>query len=332
MKLKVEYGNGVIVLPGKVAELIPKASQSELSVLIYLLSDDRLKGDIDIPSIASDLELDESAVNAAVGYWRGAGILTDIGHEGSAVTVKQSKGKDKGNIITVISGDMPHYTGEEIERLFASEPKLGTFIDGCQQTLGRIFTPHEINKMLALREYYGLECEYILRLCAYCKENDKGSVPYVEKTAKGFINSGVTSLAALEEKLAYLKRFNTTEAIVRRICGLGSRALTAKEKRFIDRWTELDIPGDMLEIAYEVTVNNTSSPSMPYMNQVIANWVNAGYKSSEEVFAGMEDYRKKKEKEAKEKEGGSFDTDEFFETAVRRSLERHLQKEASANS
>lgn len=328
MRLKVEYGDGVTVLPEKVASLLPGVTCSELSVLIYLLSQNRLKDEIDISSVAGELKLEESAVNAAIGFWRGAGILCENEREtkqrGAKVTVKETKGKNGGVVTTVISGDIPHYTGEEIERLFSAEPMLGAYIDECQKILGRIFTPLEINKMLSLREYYGLDCEYVLLLCSYCSQIDKRSVPYVEKTAKSFIDEGVTAIAALEEKLEFLRRFHSVEGLVRKLCGLKSRALTAKEKKFVERWTELDISPDIIEIAYEVAVNNTGSASMPYMNRVLSNWIDSGYKSSEEVFAGIEAYRKKKEQ--KEKEGGSFDTDEFFESALKRSLERHLRE------
>ncbi len=326
MKLKVEYGNKVVCLPQKAAELAPKATQSELSVLLYLLANERLEKDIDISEVASALKLDEALVNGSINYWRGAGVLSEDGSEKeqspARLTVKESNGKN-GNVISVISGDTPHYTGEEIERLFKGEPKLGEYIDECQRVLGRMFTPLEINKMLSLREYYGLDCEFVLLLCSYCREIGKTSVPYVEKTAKGLIDEGVGTVAALESKLEFLKRFHSVEMLVRKLCGLKSRALTAKEKRFVDHWTELSISKEVIEIAYEVAINNTGSPSMPYMNKVLTNWVDSGYRTGEEVFAGIEAYRKKKE--AKEKEGSSFDTDEFFETALRRSLEKHLQ-------
>lgn len=323
MHLKVEYGNSVICLPGKVAELVAGCTECELRVLVYLLSDNRLDREIDSALGAKELNIDELTFGSALSFWRGAGVLSTSWDEDerARVLVKESAEESGVNVITLTSNDSPHYTGKEIEKLFADQPQLQSFIDECQHVLGRMFTPHEINKILALREYHGLDCEYLLILCGYCKRIERATVPYLDKTARGLINEGVTTVAALEEKLIYLEQYRSTEEVVRRLCGWSSRKVTAKEKRFIDKWIELSVPIALIELAYEVTVNNTGAPSMPYMNKVLTNWNEAGYKTSEDVFAGLEAYSKKKS--MLESSGGSFDTDEFFEAALKRSLEKH---------
>ena len=322
MKLKAQYGSGVICLPSKVSELLAGTAENELRVLVRIMSCIAGDSEIEVSQIAQSLKIDESAVSHAIGFWKGAGVLEEAEScSAPSVKVKQSIGENGTAVTTVISDDTPHYTGQEIERLFSAEPSLRSFIDECQRVLGRMFTPLEINKLLALREYHGLDCEYIVLLCVYCKSISRSTVPYLERIAKSFLDEGVTTVGALEEKIAYLERYNSTEKLVRGLCGMNSRKLSAKEKRFVDQWTRLDVPQSLIELAYEVTVNNTGSPSLPYMNKVIMNWTDAGYKSSEDVFAGMEAYRAKKE--LQEQKGGSFDTDEFFEAALRHSINKH---------
>ena len=321
MIYKTSYGDSVINLPGAVGSLLGDIGAGELKTLIYVLSPSRAGRDIDPARAAEELQMDVTAVKSALNYLVSKGILIPSG-ERSAIDVKEEQTSTGKKLITVTSGDIPHYTGAEIERLFERDPKLGDYINECQTTLGRMFSSHEINKLLALREYYGLDAEFVIIICGYCKGISRGTVPYVEKVAKSMIDLGITTVGALEERISYLTKYDGVESLVRRLCGLGKRALTQKEKRFIEKWTELEFTPDMIELAYEISVNNTGAPSLPYMNRVLVNWQDAGYRNVDQVLAGMEEYRKKKEASASSR-AGSFETDEFFEAALKRALLKH---------
>ena len=87
----------------------------------------------------------------------------------------------------------------------------------------------------------------------------------------------------------------------------------------------LGISNEVMKLAYEVAVNSTGSPSMPYTNKVLSNWKEAGYTTAEQVKAAMEEYQQKKENKGAAAQS-SFGTDEFFEAALRRSLALHDQQ------
>ena len=61
------------------------------------------------------------------------------------------------------------------------------------------------------------------------------------------------------------------------------------------------------------------------MNKVLQNWYNSGYKTLDEVDNALAEYRRTHENGTTE---SSFDTDEFFEAALRRS---YGQMESAAN-
>ena len=318
MIYKAEYKNGVICLPERTGEILTAVGDGELRVLVYVLLPENRGKDLSEKQIAELLKLPTVAVEAALDHLCSTGILS---REASSVKVREHISENGNKVMAISSSDSPHYTGAEIEALFRAEPMLGDYIGECQRILGKMLSALEINKLLSLREYYGLDPEYVILLCGYCKEKSKGTVPYIEKTAKSLIDKDITSVEGLEERLAYLRQYDGKEAFVRRLFGMKGRALTQREKKFIEKWTELDIDDEIIELAYEVAVNNTGAPSMPYMNKVILNWKEAGYTTKEEVFSGIENYRKKKESESSRT--GSFDTDEFFEAALKRTLEKH---------
>ena len=320
MKYTVDYKNGVICLPGRLAGQLSDIGGNELKVYTYICG--RQGSDIDPAELSAALKMPPVAIDSAIAYLTGTGLLTcEGGRQG--VKARQSVSENGNAVLTLTTSDSPHYTGREIETLFQSDPGLRGFVSECERILERMFTSHDMNKLIALRQYQGLEAEYIILLCGYLKNKGKGTVPQVDSLARNMISQGITTVSALEEKIAYMRKYDSTEGLVRKLCGVGSRALTTKEKKFIDKWTELGVSEEIIEIAYEITINNTGSPSLPYVNKVIMNWQDAGYRTKEEVFAGIESYRKKKESAKEEKQSGSFETDEFFEAALKRALNKH---------
>ena len=306
----------------RLADMLSHIGGNELKVLIFILSRGRIARDIESAEISMALRLPPVAVDSALAYLAGTGLIS-YENGRPAVKAKESVSENGGKVLTVTLSDSPHYTGKEIEALFDSDEGLRGFVAECERILERMFTAHDMNKLIALRQYQGLEAEYIILLCGYLKSKGKGTVPQVDSLARNMISQGILTVSALEEKINYLHRYDGTEGIIRKLCGIGSRALTAKEKKFIDKWVELGVGEEIITIAYEVAVNNTGSPSLPYINKVIMNWQDAGYRTKEDVFAGLENYRKKKESAKEEKQSGSFETDEFFEAALKRALNKH---------
>ena len=172
----------------------------------------------------------------------------------------------------------------------------------------------KVNILVGLSDYLGLDNEYILMLLKHCVEIGKKTLHYVEKTAISLYDMGIMSAAALAEELAKREAVLSMESNIRKIFGIGTRALTTKEKKEISSWVyDMKCPVEVIEKAYEVTCDATGKPSLHYANSVIERWHSEGLLTIEQIEASY------KNKDAAES-GSSFETDEFFEAAVRRSL------------
>ena len=103
---------------------------------------------------------------------------------------------------------------------------------------------------------------------------------------------------------------------------MGRRALTEKEAQFIRNWSvKFGYGQDIITRAYEITVNNTKGASMDYANAVMENWYKSGLTTLEAVDESLA-ARKAEKKSADAKNSvSSFDTDDFFEAALKRSYE-----------
>ena len=102
--------------------------------------------------------------------------------------------------------------------------------------------------------------------------------------------------------------------------GMGGRELTTKEKKFLHAWCdEMNYDVDVIRLAYEITVDAIHEPAPAYTNSILEKWHSEGLRTAEEVQA----YLSQQKKDAAPS-GGSFDTDEFFDAALRRSLDEFL--------
>ena len=309
-------------LPKCLLNKIEQASLTEQKVLLYASTVDEPFDENDIHKI-SGLDLNE--IIFALQFWRGADVLT-VGGE----TVTPAKNTETKAKKTLTKDDSPNYTGEEIAALFDKNTEIKLLIEQCQSIAGKVFNPHEINKIVGLYDYLGLSAEYIMLVYNYCKSKNKTTVHYVEKVCFNLYDEGVDTDEKLNEYIKYKEQFDSVAGNIRRIFGTSSRALTKKEEEYIKRWTEeWKMSLEMIEYAYELTVNSTAKASMPYANKILEKWYTAGITTVEKAKEESFDYKKAKQPEAASTT--SFDDDEFFEAALKRSYE-NLGKSPTATN
>ena len=87
-KLRVNYGTGVIVLPEAVNSALSSAKKTDIIVLITLLSD----VNAEVSAVAEKCSVSEDAVEKAIAFWRGAGILS---FEREESPIKEEKTPEK---------------------------------------------------------------------------------------------------------------------------------------------------------------------------------------------------------------------------------------------
>jgi DnaD/phage-associated family protein len=324
--ISIDYSGGTIALPARAAEL----DGDRLRVLVRLAHDSRL---CDAYSDAADdaareLGMDRATLDRLVTDLAERGFLAcSVKYGGGTAAVRgaaQKADTPSGGLQKAETSpkkyELPNYTGQELAELLERDGgKYGYLVDECQRTLGRVFTGTETSKIVALCDTMGLEPEFVLLVCAYCAGKGKNSVRYAERTACLLVEEGVDDAVKLGEYIKRKERYNSIEYRLREMLGFGGRAPTKKESQYFQRW--IDEWGFGLEImsrAYEITVKYTDRAALPYMDKILAGWHEKGYTTPEQIDA--EEERRRAEKAA-EPGTSSFDTDEFFELALKRSYE-----------
>ena len=320
MSISFLYGKNAVVLPSSVVSKLDRATKRDLKIL-FALAENRMlceKADEEPSEVASFIGCTESELLSAISFWRGAGVIE--AEESTAEIVQTEKTNaekkvDKKSAVSkkaALADELPKYTTVELTGLLEEHKDMAVLIDECQRAVGKVFNTHEINVIIGLLDYLKLDAEYILLLIDYCKKMGKSSLHYIKKCAFSFYDEGITESHILAEKIRKMEAVAGLEGEIKTLFGMHGRQLTTKEKKFIAAWIgEYGYGIDVIKKAYEMTIDTIHEPVPAYANAIIERWHANGLNDIAAIEAA--------EAEAMPT-NGSFDTDEFFELASKRSF------------
>ncbi len=323
MEWKWNYGQGVLVLPASV--LGANASPSQLRVLLWLASDPSLIEKH--AQLAKLADATKSEVADAIAFWRDAEVIcTEETTEALKTPVKKAQEKQSPKPEKKLlhrADELPAYSTTEMADMLERREALRVLVDESQNIIGKMFNAHELNILFGLVDYLNLDEEYILILLAHCKRIEIKSMRQVEKYAISLIDQGVTTAEALDEQVKLLEERHTLEGRVRSTFGIQRRALTSKESKMLNAWIKYGYGEDVILRAYEITVNATQEPSMPYANAILEKWNSEGLKTAEEIDAYLAKERAAREGASTVQLGSSFEVNDFFNAALERSFKQN---------
>ena len=355
--MRFNYQQEVLVLPASI--LNAGADGVQLRVLLWLASDPSLLRKVRQLAKLADCTADEA--RAAIRFWQEAGTVTVDG-EGEAIPAmasaetapttkpektEEAKPKKPARTLLRRADELPTYTSTELADLLEARASVRILVDEAQRMLGKLFNPSELNILVGMLDYLSLSEESILLLLAHCKRIGKTNLRAIEKYAYSLVDRGITEPAALEKEICVLEELHSFEGEIRTLFGMKSRALTEREAKMLRAWRSFGYGIEIVRLAYELTVNATSDPSLPYANAILERWNAEGLRNEEEIRASIEasagdaqgardrgrgrsgrngknGKRGTGEKPdlGKTSLGNSFDTDDFFEAALQRSFQQ----------
>lgn len=313
MKITFDFEGGSASFPKAALARVKKASATAVRLLIILAADDEARQDIDAsaPRLMNLLGCDRAELDRALAFWCGAGV-TDTVEATEQSTSDDTSASDKK---LISAGELPDYTMQELGDMLEQNEESLHLVDEAQRRLGRMMNEREIGIIVGLQNHLELSDEYMYVLLDYCARIGKTSVRYVEKLAFGVYDEGIHEADALEEHLRQREEYATLEGKLKALIGARGRKLSAKETRFLNRWAlEMKYSFEMIQLAYDITVDTQHEYNPAYMNGILEKWYSKSIMTPEQVQDEAEKYKK-----AKQGSMGSFDTDEFFEAAIRRS-------------
>lgn len=323
MKKVFSYVQGVLNLPDHITDTLAKADKLSICALLYLSK----YPNCDAQTLCAKMRVDgvlcsELQLARAIDFWHLNGILRDENE--SPVTPMRKKVQE-----------LPLYESEELaQKLTESDSRIGLLVDDCQHMAKKVFTPTDISRIVALVDYLGFSCDYVRALYTYCVKIEKHNIGYLQKTAQNLYDEGVCTEADLDAYLKAKEESRTLEGRLRTMCGIGARSFTTKEKGFVTAWAAADYALDLLQYAYELTIEATGKISFAYMDKILQTWAQKGIVTVKEAQQAQAEhaaaFAKETAKPQKAQKKTSFQTEDFFQAALKRSYEKSQKKEGDA--
>ena len=307
-------------LDSDIIEPIKNADEEDLRVLLtaILLEQKSESGDVLTKDICESLGISEEEFLASLKFWRGAGMLA-VSKKKAAESQESQKPESAHRNGKLDTEKMPTYTTDEITALMKKRKITSDFIGDASRVYGKIFNQHEVEIIVRMIDYIGFDGECVLLLLSYYSKQKK-TLRYIEKAALAFYDEGISTAKELQMKLCAMERREEIEGKIRAMFGMNNRALTTKEKKYITAWVEkMNFSIDMIRLAYDKTVDITHEPSPAYANGILERWFADGIDTPEKVEAADE----KREESKRGQVERSFDSNDFFEAALRRSYENN---------
>ena len=276
------------------------ASGSFLKVYLYTLNLASKGIDADTQSIATALDMLESDVIQAINYWKTTGMIVedsgiiefcnkpfiDIPKDNSfeETTLNQSQSEEK-----------KHYDSIEIASHISSDSALSEMVILSQELLAKTLTTTELETLYWLYDGLGFCAESILLILDYCISRDKKSIRYIEKVAIAWHEKGILTPEDIMDNISKEEEKNTLVYKIRKAMGIADRPLSNAEEEFFSKWCdEYNTPEEMIMLAYEHCLLNTSKLSLPYMDKIIERWHSQGIKTRADAEEDNKRHKTKK--------------------------------------
>lgn len=219
------------------------------------------------------------------------------------------------------------YDGEPIAPY---SPEMAMFLQGRRdiQDLIEILDPmfekmlkeDDISILIEMIDYLNLTPNYIVRLIKHCLSMEITKFEGFKKYAIRLVQEDVTTE---KELIPYLKQQQEIYVFVNKIkimFNSSYRALTSREKKMVENWYSYGYKSDAIKKAYDITLKSTEKPLIEYADKIIERWHTLGAKNLEEIEISYK-LGATKFLEWKKNNNSTFDTDEFFEAALRHSFQ-----------
>ena len=293
-------------LPALSTPAMKGANQDQLRVLLSLSQSGYT---LRLEAIAKQCGISLTCAATALDYWLENGVIEPL---------------DTPSLL--VDDSLLHGSAADDARVIREEELHGC-LDSCAQILGKLLNPAEINVLVAILNDLGASEAYLTTLLDFCvNKMGKKSLRYLEKTAIGLFDGGITTVEALDEYIRRYERVHSKEGQVRRLWGMGERAFSASEESYLNSWfNEYGYDMDIIGIAYDITVNNTGKAPLRYAHKLLTLWHQNGLKTVADVETYLEAQKKNAPKartSAPKKQPlatSSFDITSAFELALERS-------------
>lgn len=302
----------------------------QLKVLLWILRNST--DNTDITEMSKALKMNTSDVADYLQYWVLTGILTEDGTASvptavPAEPVKETKPETKTPEPISVAPSKP--SSKEIVERIEESPEIGHLFNEAQQLLGKTIGYDGQCTLLLLHDHYGLPAEVLFMMIDYCVSIGKSNYAYLEAVGKDWGTREIDTLEKAAEQISILKNTNSLWKEFAQNAGITNPRPTVKQTEYLRRWnSEWKFGINMIFLAYEEMANHTSKLSMAYIDKILMNWHEKGFRKPEDIEKASEEQKAKPIPVQKtgNGNGASYDLGKFKEESLHGELKYERKK------
>lgn len=295
------------------------ATGDQLKVLLYIL---RCSGRIcSEEEIALNTGVSIQTVEDAVLFWQQVNVLSSGVHTAisadihpvatpklpeTAKSVQETAEEEK---VKIAPRQKQNLTPSEISRMLSDSADIAELFKISEAALGTLNHTMQ-NSLIWMYNYLGLKKEVIITLIYYCIQIEKTNSGYIEKIACNWAENDINTLTAAQNEVERLSQHNDFAGKIVKIFEMIRRP-TPKQNEFIEQWKNAGYSLEMIEFAYQKTIEQINKLSFDYINKILLTWQENGYTTVKNVRDAENSYKKNKKAPARSGESASSDVDKY---------------------
>lgn len=285
-RLNLGVWNSVFAVPSCVVDQhIKTAGGDHIKVLLYMLKN--AGRELSFADISAAVGVTPDTAEDALIFWEERGVIENSGgtivpKQGDTETVIPSAAVDSRVAARAKLTSDIQFPPREIARTVNGDEAFRCLCNTFERLAGRPTKHSERNTLMVITDEIGLPSEVALMLVEYCFSMDKATPAYMKSVALDWVECGIDNIVKAEERITVLSMRNTLEGKLRSKFRMTS-AFSKKQKEIIAQWAEWGISEELIDEAYEKTLNATGKLSFPYMDSILRSWKEKGISSPEQA-------------------------------------------------
>lgn len=300
------FGSVFAVPKSIVDNYIKLANEASIKVLLYMLRNN--EQELSSKNISDALNISENQVEEAFIFWENANIFTKRSNDAITNSENQTivKKENKTELNKPAKRNYNINPSEIAERIEKSE-EIKCLFFMAEESFGKPLNHTEQSIFIWIHDYLGLSTDVILMLTAYCISIEKGNIRYIETIAADWADREINNLEAAQNEIKRLEEYSGFNRKIMKIFGM-NRKPTSKQQEYIDTWKEKGYNIELIEYAYEKTIESIDKLNFPYINKILENWYESGLLTKSQIDNA--NFKRNSNSET-EKKSYSFDINEI---------------------
>lgn len=173
---------------------------------------------------------------------------------------------------------------KEVARRGLESPEIAFLLNEAQQKFGRMLKQSESSVLVWLYDDLGMDASLILMVLEYARQAERFNISYIEKVAKDWVDNGINSISAAENRIVELGNARTAWYKMQRAFGLDNRAPSESESKLaVQAIVEWKMTEALLKKAYDACVDSLGRYKVTYIKKVLTEWHKAGIKDVKDL-------------------------------------------------